>query len=202
MKNNILIHTLFYQNYNYGGILQAYALYSKLVSMGYNCTELNYSQSMANSLKKVYYRSARVLEIMKHPISYRISKLKTMEQNNRRAQYIFEFDDVMKHVFDSFMAAEFQSTKVYYPDTIKELPPYDYYIAGGDQVWNPDWTDANFFFGNIRQGQKIGYSCSAGKSNFTHADIRKICHYLRRGRMNAVSVREKNFSDILNGGGV
>ena len=55
MKKKVLIQTLFYQNYNYGAMLQAYALYHKLEEMGFQCTELNYSSKAVGILSKIKF---------------------------------------------------------------------------------------------------------------------------------------------------
>lgn len=200
MKNKVLIHTLFYQNYNYGGILQAYALYHKLTELGFECEELNYSQAVRNPVKKLVYRFNKVFEIVANPKDYIEVRKKYTRLIQSRERYIAETGDQIKQAFSDFMSKEFVSTEVYYPDTINNLGVYDTYIVGGDQVWNPEWTDSNFFFKSVKGGKKIGYSCSAGKSIFTKQDIRKL-NSLVKG-MDVVSVRETNFSDILTNIGV
>lgn len=195
MKKKILIHTLFYQNYNYGGILQAYALYSKLSSLGYDCEELNYDRNVTGKIKKIIYRGYRLWEIIREPIYYKKSKQRAAMQNCARKRYISEYNDELRKVFEVFMTSEFKTTKVFHPDDFNKIHGYDYYIAGGDQVWNPDWTDKNFFFYKLRDGKKIGYSCSAGKNKFTSSDRRKIVKYAKK--MDAITVRENNFSKML-----
>lgn len=196
MSKKILIHTLFYKNYNYGGMLQAYALYHKLSTLGYECEELNYNQQMSGVLKKLIYRGHRLVEIIRDPAYYKNAKKKVYIDKLARKKYVSEYSDILRKVFEIFMEKEFVSTKVYTPDTIKKLHGYDFYISGGDQVWNPEWTDRNFFFCGIEDGKKIGYSCSAGKSKFTNADTMKICKFANN--MDVISVREKNLSEILN----
>lgn len=201
MKKKVLIHTLFYENYNYGGILQAYALYHKLSEMGYSCEELNYNRIITGKVKKILCRGWRILEIAREPI-YNIKMRKQRKiQEQQRQLYISKMKcDLLKEVFSCFMEKEFISTKVYTGATIKELSVYDYYIVGGDQVWNPQWTDINFFFGNVYGRKKIGYSCSAGKDHFTKHEKKKILKLIKN--MDVVSVREHNFSELLSEEGI
>jgi hypothetical protein len=200
MGHKVLIHTLFYENYNYGGMLQAYGLYHALESMGFECEELNYSQSVGNRLKKLIYRWHRVIEIVKDPVYYGKSKKKGLIQRKQRERYIEETDDKLKDAYEAFINKEFSATKLYHPDSVSEINGYDYYIVGGDQVWNPEYADKNFFFTYVSSGKKIGFSCSAGKNNFTNQDKKKIYKYINN--MDVVSVRERNFSELLTEGGI
>lgn len=193
----ILILTLFYQNYNYGGILQAYALYHRLEQMGFECEELNYSQSVSGIIQKVWKRGFRIIEIAKDPRYFLEQKKKSQIQQQCYEKYIeTSKGDVIKNVFESFMKSEFLSTSVYTPLTIGQLEQkYDAYIVGGDQVWNPEWMDKNYFLRFVKQGNKVAYSCSAGKSRFSSYDKKKILKYI--DDFDVVSVRENNFSQLL-----
>lgn len=195
-----MIHTLFYDNYNYGAMLQAYGLYHTLESMGMVCVELNYTGQVSNKRKKIFYRGYRILEIMHAPISYIRKKKNASILQRQRERYISETGDPLKKMFDLFMEKEFHSTKLYSPDSIGTLSGYDFYVAGGDQVWNPDWTEGNYFFAGVSDGKKIGYSCSAGKDFFTKRDKNKI--YKLAKNMDVISVREKNFSELLTEGNI
>lgn len=193
----VLIHTLFYQNYNYGGILQAYALYHFLEGIGYQCEELNYSRSVDHTILKLIYRGFRIAEILKDPWYYITQQRNRRKEAQLHEQYVkYAGSDLLKEVFESFMEREFCSTKVYRPDSIRMFDGvYDYYITGGDQVWNPEWTDRNFFLCFGGAGKRIAFSCSAGKDHFTKDDRKKILKHI--GKMDAVSVRERNFSELL-----
>lgn len=188
----VLIHTLFYENYNYGGILQAYALYHKLEELGYECEELNYTRINQDKLKKIMHILRRIPQIAIDLKGYlRIRK----KISDDRTKYLEKTTDSIKYMFDSFMNQEFKSTQLYNLDTFKNIKGYDYYVVGGDQVWNPEWTNENFFFANINDGKKIAYSCSAGKTNFTAEDVRKITRWINN--IDVISVRERNFSELL-----
>lgn len=193
----ILIHTLFYQNYNYGGILQAYALYHQLEKMGYQCEELNYTQVISNPWMKLIYRGFRIIEILKEPDYYMQKKKSAAQDKLLFEEYVrYAAEDLLKQVFEEFMQKEFRSTSVFDASTIKNMEnEYDFYIVGGDQVWNPEWTDKNFFGNFIKGCKKISYSCSAGKSTFTNDDREKLLKYIKK--CDVVSVRESNLSELL-----
>lgn len=196
----ILIHTLFYKNYNYGGMLQAYALYNKINSMGFECVELLYEQSIKSLFQRICYKGYRIVQILKNPIYYKNSKQIFGEKKKSREEYIQRYSDLLKTVFEEFMQSEFKTTSLYFPNTADNIRGYDFYVVGGDQVWNPEWTDKNFFFSGINDGKKVGYSCSAGKDNFTIHDKKRLYKLIRN--MDIVSVREKNFSEMLKEKGI
>lgn len=57
MMNKIGIITLYHNNRNYGGLLQAYALQKEVESMGYDCEVINYTQDQR------IYKLARIGKI-------------------------------------------------------------------------------------------------------------------------------------------
>jgi|InofroStandDraft_1065614.scaffolds.fasta_scaffold00567_30 hypothetical protein len=204
MKKKVLIQTLFYQNYNYGAMLQAYALYHKLEEMGFQCTELNYSSKAVGILSKIKYKSFRTIEIIWN-LKYFVGCYRNAGKEKQRHKRYIEICggiDCMKKIFDCFSQQEFLSTPVYYPDTIETCSTdYDYYIVGGDQVWHPLGIDKVRALGwQGIKGKRIAYSCSAGKSDFTFIDKWKIKKYVKD--IDAVSVRELNFSELLKEEGI
>lgn len=193
----ILINTMFYQNYNYGGILQAYSLYHKLEMMGYVCEELKYTRIITNPIVKLLYRWFRIIEIAKNPLYYFEKKKELAVEAQLKEKYIhINGMDLMKEVFEKFINNEFKTTEVFSPSSIKRIDQdYDYHIVGGDQVWNPEWCDRNSFLKYVKKGKKIAFSCSAGKSVFSKYDQRKLLKYIHN--LDVVSVREFNLNKFL-----
>ena len=191
----ILKNTLFYNNYNYGAILQAYALYHKLEELGYECIELNYARGMTK-YEWIGRRIWNVVEfVCKHDsfcLKYEEARFR-MEQE-RKYQDIFS-EDPIKCIFDKFMKENFQQTGVYNSSTIKGLSEnYDVCITGGDQMWNPLWHDLNYYL-KFSNKKNIAYSCSVGKDIISEEDSRHILSGLRY--INCVSVREKQLYNWL-----
>ncbi len=196
---NILVTTLFYQNYNYGGILQAYALYHKLQEMGNNVTELNYLSTEANSLKKSISRIIRLGKAVIHPIDFIESRKKISMKSQASSHYHKRYpDDPLKKIFDEFISQEFVSTPLYHPDTLKDLPSFDCYITGGDQMWNPLWLDKNYFL-EFAKCRKIAYSCSVGKDILTEKEKEKLIKLI--SGIDYISTREKATCDWLTASG-
>ena len=178
--------------------MQAYALYKKIEDMGFNCEELNYTQIITNKLLKLVYRFHRIFEILSD-LGYETEMKKSLSNDGILHEEYLKMSngDVLKYKFDLFIQNNFKTTKLYNPSNIRRIDKdYDFYITGGDQVWNPDWTDSNYFLKFAKQGRKIAYSCSAGKDNFSYNDKKKIKKYIKN--LDVISVREKNFSEMLN----
>lgn len=118
------IVTLFYNNYNYGGILQAYALQKKLGIMGYQSEiillDRKHSAGFRHDVQMQVKARSMVNSANKH-----LSKLLL---RGRRAKY------------KQFINENVVCSPVIYDDTnIKELNLiYDCFIAGSDQVWHPE----------------------------------------------------------------
>lgn len=194
----VLIHTLFYKNYNYGAMIQAYALYKTIEDKDYQCEELLYTQTVQGISARIKFRLFRVLEIFINPMKWLKEKKQKKSDLAARQEYIrIAGGDRIQIVFEKFMNVEFNTTSVYTPETIKNIPNiYDYYVVGGDQVWNPKWIDSNFFGKNLKNVYKIGYSCSAGADiNFN----KYYCNKIKKGisMMDIASVREKDFAKLL-----
>lgn len=187
----ILIHTLFYQNYNYGGILQAYALYSYLTSQGSECIELNYVRSMKKN-EWVIRRIKNIWEMISAPKKF-IKKLKAIKAEKLLSEeYKKKFpDDPMKKKFDLFMNENFDQTRLYNSQNINVISEqFDCCITGGDQMWNPMWYDENFYL-KFSDKKNVAYSCSAGKDILSEDDEIKILKGIKN--IDRISVREKNF---------
>lgn len=186
----ILIHTLFYQNYNYGGILQAYALYSYLTSQGNECIELNYIRSIKKS-KWVIKRIKNIWEMISVPQKF-MRKIRAIKAERLFCEeYRKKFpDDPMKKNFDLFMKENFNQTRLYNSQNINTISEqFDCCITGGDQMWNPMWHDENFYL-KFSDKKNIAYSCSVGKDILSENDEKKILEGVKN--ITCVSVREKN----------
>ncbi|WP_026523799.1 polysaccharide pyruvyl transferase family protein [Butyrivibrio sp. MB2005] len=194
-KIKVLITTLFYDNYNYGGILQAYALYHILENFGYAVEELNYNRTEKRTINKNLSRIKRLINITVDPINYLQRRKLIIGQCEMAEKYKELFPtDPIKMEFDKFISEEFLVTKLVYPDTIDTLPKYDCYIVGGDQMWNPTWFDKNYFL-SFAKGKKIAYSCSIGKDNLSKKEKKKLKAMI--SSISDISVREKNIYDWL-----
>ncbi len=194
-KHRILITTLFYNNYNYGAILQAYALYHKLEEMGYSVTELKYDGLALTYKKQRIDKIIRIIKELTNPIDFIDTRLENIREVLSRKKYLNHYpNDPIKNAFDKFIEEEFKTTKLMHTDTISDLPPYDFYITGGDQMWNPLWFDRNYYL-NFAKGKKIAFSCSIGKDNLSVSEEKRLLEMIQT--IDCLSVREKSAKEWL-----
>ncbi len=78
------------------------------------------------------------------------------------------------------------------------LPKADIYISGSDQLWNTDYDcgcDKAYYLDFIKDGQKISYATSVGKSYISDNQLKELC--LRINNYKFLSVRENSTSRLL-----
>ena len=132
MKIGIL--TLFHDNYNWGGVLQGYALKTLL--------ERRYSDANVDILiykngRNVIYtnRLKQALQYSPKDIIKKVTDHIAKKNNDKCSNYLEE----RKKLFKDFMKEYTTNATVYNDDTLVEAAEeYDCLISGSDQVWNPN----------------------------------------------------------------
>lgn len=84
-------------------------------------------------------------------------------------------------------------------EQLKKLEPMELYIAGSDQVWNPELTggvlDSAYFLQFAPpQAKKVSYAASTGRTPTTK-EAENYRQYLNE--LDRISVREKNAAEVL-----
>ena len=200
INNKIGIISFYYNNHNYGGMLQAYAL----------CEFLN--QSEFNAEQICYVRNNKPLENAKNPTKH--DKHKIVKYFNPKnylrfaKKKLYRFADkyhisnkpdwkVRIEKFNKFQNSIPHSQEVYYKDTIEQsCKKYDKFIVGSDQVWNMAWTDDTYFLSFLNdKKRKISYAASFGNTNFSDEQLKFIKEKLLGFK--AISVREEHSADVL-----
>lgn len=196
------IMTFWYSNENYGQQLQCFALQKYLRDAGHDAYLIRYdkwndydeihkvsSNTKAKPIWKKLHKALNPILLYKYLQQKRKSTILAKEQKNNN-----------KREFEKFRDKYIKKSKIYcFYDELKENPPEaDAYIAGSDQVWNPDLlfyskksTAAYFLDFGCSQTKKMAYAASFGRS-FTDNDnefITKITPLLKK--FNYISVREK-----------
>ena len=180
--NRIAILTHYYGEYNFGALLQAYALQKYIDSMGLECKQLSYMgrQPWVDVYHKESYSGiASILE--------RIKK-----------RYVWEKWKERRYVFDSFRDM-IPHTKAYSDNDIDDaIGEADVFVTGSDQVWNPielvnhfHWT-LDFVPDNTL---KVAYAASISKKSLSDEDKKLLLPEI--SRIDYVSVREKSAKDLL-----
>jgi len=184
------IITLYHNNRNYGGLLQAYALQSFLAEQGFDSEVVDYIADNHQYLKNRFNnlglkRSAVIL------------KKKTM------TQLFFFFHKKIKNkishrqeLFNNFQASIPHSKEVLDDGLDGQLSNYDYLVVGSDQVWNPGlWNRAYLLDVDGFRGKKISYAASIGRSFLTPKEQESLGKALKDFK--SISVRESSAKKIL-----
>ena len=183
MNKKIAILTLYYHNYNYGGLLQAYALQKAITDLGYQAEQISYK------LESGYDGWNPIKASIKKPMAYLY----------HGAKYGKWFDQytVRQKKFEAF-AENIPHTEVVTAQTISELSnQFDCFVCGSDQIWNPIGWQPTLFFDFLPDDKKrISYAASIARDELTEEESAFMEPYL--DKFSAISVREKNSADMLN----
>lgn len=162
MKQKTVGIITYHHYYNYGTMLQAYALQRKIENMGY-CSELiDFMQNNTPTpLQLLCIRIRRFPAYIKECIKYSTiaaSRDKFSERNQLYEIFYKKYLKVGNHKYTSSLA-------------LKEHPPtYDGYIVGSDQTWNPYVANnpEAFYLSFVNDPRKKGsYAPSLAVSHIT-----------------------------------
>lgn len=209
-KERIGIITLYYNNNNYGGLAQAYALYKYLCNQGYEVKLISFAkkpskQSISERLKKRLNFKNGIKGFVKGIvwlIKWIVNDLVIKKIGKIRLQKFQAKIDIRNNRF-----AEFRNwiphTAVYTFSTINEVAEqFDVFISGSDQIWKPSVVQEPFVLSFVpNDKKKISYASSITTSNI--GQDKKYCEFMQKHLTGyqAISVREKEaqqeLTDIL-----
>lgn len=153
MKIGILT---FHRAYNYGAVLQAFALSETLKTLGYEVEIIDY---WPDYFRKQYYlvpQKAHSLKDFKKQLKRVVGKVFLKRTLNERNKNFEDFiDTYLLNSRDKFRT---------YKDVEKALSKYDVVITGSDQVWNNRCAnfDKVFFLDFNIPVRKYSYAASFG----------------------------------------
>ena len=184
-KTGIL--TLYYNNMNYGGLLQAFALPFVIQKhIGIPAEQIRYSQQNTDT-DLCTSKSKKSLSIYQLGINF-FSALTSNKRSIRKESFL-EFMNDIPH-----------SRNIYSHETIQQCNSnYEIFICGGDQIWNGEMVGEHldvYTLQFVNQGQKkIAYSPSVAISHMS----KQAEDCLGKGLLgiDRISVREKRSLDIL-----
>lgn len=190
MKLHVGILSPFYQNYNYGGKLQAYAMVQVFQKLGCEAQQIQYCQHRKNSqggfakkLGKVCshadYRAAAAQKLLK--------KLLIQEQGQLAAR---------KAAFARFDCCIPHTEAVYSDRDIAQAADFfEVFVCGSDQVWNPALFKRAYFLDFVPE-EKYKFSYAASIVNTLSVEWQ---HYFQRqlAGFNDISVREEGSRILL-----
>ena len=167
---------------NFGSVLQTYALYKTINSLGYDCEIIDYLYPNEWHIKKGCWHPK------KGPLKRRIARYLGLRPKNY-LQLMNEF------VFSTMKMSKPYSTF----DSIHKNPPiYDIYISGSDQLWNwkTMYMDTTFMLDFAPDSKsRISYSTSIAQNTIPEEYQEQYRQNLSKYK--AISVREKNGQTLL-----
>ena len=173
------ILTFYYKNYNYGGILQTYALEHFLNSCFHNVRA-----------EQIYYDRTRVpLSLFDRTIRFLCRgdiKRKFVKYSAKRALSTSNYSAIDKFASDAIIHNE----RVYDGDNYRDIgAEYDILICGSDQVWNPIAVRDAYFFKGINK-KKLSYAASIAAGDLKWPE--RIKYKKALSSFSAISVREES----------
>lgn len=167
---------------NYGAALQAYALKEVIESLGISANNYRYNDPL------------RILGSMSgiQKIKHKLWKMGVaVITGNRKSKRFTSFQENYLALTPKMFTSADQLRDNY--------GEYDVYIAGSDQIWNPDFFvyDTSYFLDFIPpEKRKISYASSFGKADFLCEEYSEKCGELLK-QFKCVSVRERSGVDIV-----
>ena len=163
----------YYKNYNYGGLLQSYALVKVLDNLGYEAKQISFKP---NDRKKYGVKNYFLL--------YAKSWVKSGILHFRHI-YIKSFNTRMIEFMRSI-----PHTKSVTENNVYDLnTDFDAFIAGSDQIWNPAFAYNEYFLNFAdKSKKKISYAASIGVIDCNQDEL----EYLKKGigSFDFISLRE------------
>lgn len=179
---NIKIVTCHYA-YNYGAVLQTYALCKFLNDCGNNAKVINY--------RPWYYKGSTKT---KNKLKLLLRKVIRIPDNYKSEKVFYGF--LKKYVS---LTTEYKN----YEELEKSESEAGLFIAGSDQIWNfnlPNGKDGVFYLDFVKKGRKSSYAASLGMDSLTNEQLETLKDKLKH--FDYVSLREKSAKNILEAAGL
>ena len=186
---DIALLTKYYKNYNYGGVLQGYALKRVLEEKGYTVDIISYDvYGNPNPVYPSIYAQCKQYgpkSAINKIIEKSIGKLKFLIKDILNDR-VSKFEDFMHY-----------DTKEYNDSNLEELnKEYRSFISGSDQIWNPNAVRRLFLQGFVKKGKKkISYAASIGRNKLSKNECDILVPYIKD--IDCLSVREKTAKELL-----
>ena len=190
MKIGILTHPL---DYNYGCLLQNFALQTTLTRMGHETITINRFTAPPNTLKLLKSWLMRLY----------LNVVRKQKESLLWNPYLdMKTVDVLSSRTRLFVDRNIKTTERIYPSDLIRIDKkymFDAYVVGSDQVWLPHFSlNAFLDFVDRDNVKRIFYAASSGKMTFADSPrISKRCKELS-SLFSGISVREDSLIPIVN----
>lgn len=177
----------FHRAYNYGAVLQCYALQKTLRSMDADCEVLDYAPVYFERMYKILPERLLSKKGLKRAIVRTLMQKKLAERCRNFENFLSGHLVLSKEKYTA--AGELENAKL----------PYDALIAGSDQVWNDicaKFDPVFFLYGKaFDDKRKYSYAASMG---FAELPKELRDEYIKRLKdYRIISMREKTGADIV-----
>lgn len=185
---NCGVVTLYHDNFNYGGLLQAFALQRVITSLGRKAELITFDNVSAS----YYQRRLKHFTVRQSvdAISRKIRSFAASGEHRRAVQKrktaFRQFEQIIPHS-DLVSKGEF-------PTIARN---YDVLIVGSDQVWNPAWWNDILLLRDVDGSitKKVSYAASMGCSSLNPADASELKSALKD--FSAISMREPSGAHLV-----
>lgn len=189
---DVAILTKYYKNYNYGGMLQGYALHKVVQNLGHSCDIISYN--VGENKNPVY---SNLLQQCKQ-YGIKSASGKVIEKCTGKMKFLIkDILDIRRQKFDEFMNETNSNTEVFNDSNLTRLnDEYKYFISGSDQVWNPNAVRLLYLQGFVDDTKtRIAYAASFGRDNLSKFEANKMIPYIKK--FNYLGIREKTGTELL-----
>lgn len=184
MKAGILT---FHHAHHYGAQLQAYALMKAIASQGVNCEIINYVRKDTIDGNRLFKKGLSARSLLSNANT--LLNFVKLKRRYRR--------------FESFVCEDMKLSEKFYGTYVQlseDVPQYDIYVCGSDQIWNPliykeNTFDPAFFADFAQTGRKVAYAPSFGISSMPDDKRELLKSYLEK--FDCLSVREMQGEKII-----
>lgn len=171
--------------YNFGSVLQTYALNKYLNNQGVNAETINYVQEYQEEKNQsLYFPNGSIMNFFRNVQIHHYHKQLERSRNGF-------------HEFRNNYIQE--SPKQYDKQHMDELnDKYDLFICGSDQIWNQRYAgfDVNYLLSFVKDKQRcISYAASIGNSQLTEEESKTIESHLKDFKY--ISVREDSAANLI-----
>lgn len=195
-RGRIGLLTLDSKSYNYGGLLQEYALLTVVEKMGYECEVIDYEMDSEPGMFS-YKRSLRYLTLDK--VLNKINGKWTHGQLSDRGNSAEVRNVILnRHArFDEFRKSYMKFSPLCRNEDLQCIQKnYEAVVCGSDQIWNPSMTRPSFFLDFVDSARKkVIYAASISRDSLSAVETRVYKRYI--SGLDSVSVREEKAKEIL-----
>lgn len=179
---------------NYGAVLQAYATEKIIEKLGHTAEFINYQKTS----EEFYIPISTLKEQEKLSLVGKIEqKVRNFFAKLNNNQKLSVGSLIRDKEFDVFVKDFLKIGKTSYTspkEFISDVPhmPYDVYLCGSDQIWNPivhNFDDV-YYLNFPTTAKKVSYASSVAYNRFTESETVRICQAI--SSIDSISVREKS----------